>query len=173
MPAFQQPKIIIITGPCGVGKTEITSRLHQEYGIELIRGDDIKGNLFPEISNIVLYPDKLLQIKEIIFETAKDIYHKGQSAVIDYVVLGEHYIQAFQQAFGEDLYFFVLLADLETIYERDEQRECWTTGKAVIDHIHERYSSLKQLIGEETYINSTHQSPEETFQHILDYLSTS
>ncbi|MEM7373103.1 MAG: AAA family ATPase [Bacteroidota bacterium] len=172
MPPFHQPKVIIITGPCGVGKTEITDLFDQQFDINLIRGDDIKEELFPEISNITLYPDKLQQVKKIIFEQAKDIYHKGQSAVIDYVILGEAYIQTFQQAFGRDLYFFVLLPDLETIYKRDEERECWTAGKAVIDHIHERYTTLKKLIGEETYIDSSHQSPEVTFQHISKYLSS-
>lgn len=163
---LKNPSVIVITGPCGVGKTTITDVLAKELEILLIRGDDLKHVLYPTISDITQYPERLQEVKAALFTKAKEQFREGHSVVIDYVVLGSAYIQAFQEEFGEYLIMKVLFPPKDVIYQRDEQRDCWTSGRKIIDHLYEKFKTLEDLIGKDNYIDTSHQTPTET-AHIL------
>jgi len=79
----KHPKVIIITGPCGVGKTTITNILSQKIEVKFIDGDQIKQRLFPEIVYINKHPDKLEIMKQTILELSKTHFSNGKSVLID------------------------------------------------------------------------------------------
>lgn len=165
-----KPRIIIITGPCGVGKSTITKLLANELNLPLVSGDQIKEDLFPDIAIITQHPEKLQHIKQEIFEQCRQFFENGRSAVVDYVITGENYIRQFQYAFGKGLSMYVLLPPKEVIYQRDESRECWTSGKEVIDHLYQGYVGLKEVIGPDNYINNEGETAFETLQKIMHRL---
>ena len=164
------PKIIIITGPCGVGKTTLTQKLADKLSFKRISGDDIKNALFPDIPIITEKPECLAMVKDKILTISKINYRDGYTTVIDYVILGKDYINKFRQAFGKDLIFKVLLPDRKTIYERDKNRQCWSSGKECIDELYDKYVQLIDFLGEENYINNNHQTEDETLEKIIKLL---
>lgn len=160
-------KLIILTGPCGVGKTTITNLLAQKCKVEVIRGDRLKNSMFPHISILPKHPNKLQLLKEELFTLSKEHFYQGKSVLIDYVILGDLYIRKYQEEFGKNLYIKVLFPELEIAIERDNQRKCWTSGREVIEELYKKYEELKELIGGENYLNTSDQSPENTTQLLV------
>ena len=82
--------------------------------------------------------------------------------------LGEEYISEYKNAFKENLIFKVILPKRMVIYERDQNRKCWTSGRKIINELHHKYSNLVDLIGQENYIDNENETPEETAQRIIN-----
>jgi hypothetical protein len=87
------------------------------------------------------------------------------------VILGEDYIRQFRNAFKEDLIIKVLLPRKMVIYERDQKRICWTSGRKTIDDLYHKYLNLMEVIGHENYIDSEHETAEETAERIISGLN--
>jgi len=164
----KKPKIIIITGPCGVGKTTIAKIISKNIDVKVVNGDKIRKSIFPNIIYITKHPEKLQFVKEKIFELSKQQFFKKQSILIDYVILGEEYIKRFKNEFKEHLVIKVILPSKEVIYERDKKRSCWTSGQKMIDELYQKYLDLVNVIGKENYINNGKETPEETARSILN-----
>jgi len=166
----QHPKVIILTGPCGVGKTTIANLLIEELSIELVSGDDIKSTLFPDIDYINKHSTELALVKEKIFELSELHFSNNKSVLIDYVVLGKEYIERFKHRFKDHLVIKVLLPKKKIIYDRDQQRESWVSGRRIIDELYSKYESLKDVIGESHYVDNGEESPIETTKELLALL---
>ena len=160
-------KVIIITGPCGVGKTTITNLLAKELNLPLISGDHLKEILFPDIAYITEYPEKLKELKRAILQKAKKLVEQGNSAIIDYVILGESYVGEYQKEFDKSLIVKVLFPSIDVAIQRDALRDCWTSGSEMINELYKKYKRLEPIIGRENYMDTGNQSPEETVAIIL------
>lgn len=165
------PIVLIVTGPCGSGKTTISSLIAANHPFIRLCGDDIKEELFPGIVDIQEYPEKLKQVGSEILERARTHFANGEHVVIDYIVLAEARLEEYKRIFSDHLQIRVLLASRESIITRDETRECWTAGEACVDQLHEGFSQLKAFIGAEHYIDSSEETPEETYvKHFAGWL---
>lgn len=160
-----KPIILILTGPTGVGKTTLCKMVADRFNYTYVSGDEIKEKLFPGVEDITVYPEKLADVKKELLKRAKEIFDNGNSVVIDYVILGEEYIKKIKELFDGHLVFKVLLPTLESIQARDKERECWTAGEESVKDLYEKYLKLKPLIGKENYIDTTDETPEETFNN--------
>ena len=163
----QKAKVIILTGPCGVGKTTLAKIIANRLNIELIDGDKIRKSTFPNVDYITKHPEKLSVVKEKIFELSKKYFSNNTSTIIDYVILGEDYLNRFRNEFQENLILQVLLPDKEIIYERDKKRSCWTSGEQIIDDLYQKYLGLVDVIGQENYLDNENQTAAETATKIL------
>lgn len=160
-------KIIILTGPCGVGKTTIANIISKKIKVELIDGDRIKANLFPDVDYITEFPEKLKIVKETILELSKKHFSNDKSVLIDYVIIGRDYISQFQNFFKENLIFKVILPKRMIAYQRDQDRECWTSGRKTIDELYDKYINLIDVIGRDNYVDNEGETAEETALRIL------
>ena len=166
------PIVLILTGPCGVGKTTVSQRLAQSLGMLRISGDEIKDRLFPQIGDITQFPDKLQQVKQQLLLESKDQFAQGKSIVVDYVVLGKPFISQFRTSFGSHLMIKVLFPSYSVIYKRDLQRSCWTSGKACIDGLVLKFEALRDFIGAEHFLDNGGETVEETvvrLQHFIHF----
>lgn len=155
--------VIVITGPCGAGKTTISTLVAEKFSIPCLRGDDIKEELFPGLVNITKYPKELKAVKAKLLRRAEEVFRNNSSVVVDYIVIGR-YIQEFQKLFGNHLIFKVLFPVMEILVHRDENRDCWTAGE---DHLHDLCSKFKRdeaLIGNNNFIDNSHESAIETLE---------
>lgn len=165
------PIILIVTGPCASGKTTITSLIAENHPFIRICGDDIKHELYPDIVHIQEHPDKLKQVASEIVERARKHFENGEHVVIDYIVLAQERLEEYKRLFSDHLQIRVLLAHRASIIQRDELRECWTAGEACVDQLYESFTQLKDFIGAEHYIDSSEETPEETYvKHFATWL---
>lgn len=167
----KQPIVLIVTGPCGSGKTTITNLIVQNSNFIRISGDDIKNEFFPEIENITDYPEGLEKVYFEIFQRAKKHFENGENIVIDYVVLGQKRMEEYKKAFSKSLEIRVLLSRKEIIIKRDQLRECWTSGEKCIIALYDSFNQLKDYIGVDNYIDNSEETTEETYlKHFASWL---
>jgi hypothetical protein len=98
---------------------------------------------------------------------------KGNNVVIDYIIFGQYegFIKSFRNEFGDNFSVKVLFPSFEKMAKRDAERKCWTTGKERIETVHSEFEALKDIIGEENYLDTSEQSPEDTVQDIISTLT--
>lgn len=160
---IKKPVVLIVTGPCGSGKTTITDLIVQNQNFTRICGDDIKDELFPGVVKIDEFPKDLEKVYQEIFCRAKKHFSNGENVVIDYVILGKHRIDDYQRTFSKNLIIRVLLSSKEVIIKRDLLRECWTSGEKCVNTLYDSFNKLKDYIGIDNYIDSSEDTPEETY----------
>lgn len=158
-----KPFILIVTGPCGSGKTTITNLITQSGKFVHISGDDIKNELFPKIEKINYYPEALERVYIEIFQRAKKHFELGENVVIDYIILGQKRIEEYRKTFSKHLVIKVLFSRREIIIKRDQTRKCWTAGENCVSDLYERFNKLQDYIGIENYIDNSEETPEETY----------
>lgn len=165
---MKHPKVIILTGPCGVGKTTISRLCLNRLDAAYISGDEIAKRLFPEISYITKHPEKLKIVKNEIFALSSRFFHdQEKTTLIDYVILGDEYISKFKETFKSDLIIKVFLPEREVIYQRDLERDCWESGRAMIDLLYDKYVALRDTIGTDNYIDNGNETVEETVNNLM------
>lgn len=77
----------------------------------------------------------------------------------------------FKEAFGDNLEIKVLFPIQEEIIKRDRERECWTTGIDRISSVYNEFEAIKDKIGGNNYINTTNQTPIDTFDKYFSHYS--
>ena len=139
-----------------------------------LSGDEIAKRLYPEVSYITKHPEKLKVVKDEILELSKRYFHDQERTIlIDYVILGEAYLAKFKEAFKSNLMLKVLLPAREVIYRRDQERDCWESGRAMIDQLYDRYIELRDSIGAEHYLDNGKETAEETVSKLVQEIMRS
>ncbi len=165
--------VIVIAGPPGVGKTTISKMLSGYFNCAYISEDEEAKDVFPETYiHIEDDPDTLKIAESVLLQKAKKIFDSGESVVIDRVNLGKEFIEETKKAFHSHLMIIVLWSPVETIIERDNKRESWTSGESVIKRYCKKYEELKPIIHEKHYIDNSHQTPAETLAELIDAIES-
>jgi adenylate kinase family enzyme len=160
-------KVLILTGPAGAGKTTISEFLEKRCGYTNVDGDEADAELFPEGKHYKPENAERLRLAHgKIFRMAKESFDSGRSVVVHYVIFGFYleFIERFRQAFGECLEIKVLMPSTEEMIRRDLEREVWTAGERRIREVRAELEALKEEIGPENFIDSTGETPEQTFE---------
>ncbi len=160
--------VIVIAGPPGIGKTTISRMLSGYCHCAYLSEDEVAKEVFPKTYiHIENDPDQLKIAESALLQKAKEIFDSGESVVIDRVNLGNEFIKEIIKTFHSHLIIKVLWSPVETIIERDQKRECWTSGESVIKRFYKKYEELKPMINEKHYIDNSHQSPVETLAEFI------
>jgi adenylylsulfate kinase-like enzyme len=158
-----EPIVLILTGPCGVGKTTIANLIAQNNHFIHIFGDNIQSELYPGIENIAAYPGALEKIYKEILQKAKKLFKEGKNVVIDYIIVDQKTIEEYKEAFSGNLLIKVLLSKKEVIAERDGTRIDWRAGEKFIGELCDLFAGIKDYIGTDNYIDTSLETPEETY----------
>lgn len=164
-----KPFVIVIAGPTGVGKTALVEVIKKHFDCSYLSEDKIAKEIFPNTyKDIEDYPDKVGIIARQLFRRAKDIFENGESVVIDRINLEKEFIKDIKKTFHKHLVLKILWPPIKTTIERDRKREGWTSGENAIKKYYKKYEELKTIVGEENFIDNSHQTPEETFEKFIE-----
>ena len=163
-------RILLLTGPGGSGKTTIAERIAQKHDYIYLDGDHEDTEFFPQggqrdPANAVL----MTKAHKKILRLAKAHYDQGKNVVVDYIIFGQfrEFIESFRGEFGEDFTVKVLFPSQEECIRRDAERECWTAGEENIAQTTHDLLAIKDVIGDENFVDSTEMSSEETISHLI------
>jgi adenylate kinase family enzyme len=159
--------IIILTGPGGAGKSTIAEMIEKECGYVLLDGDNEDSDFFPDGGQwLPENSNKLDQAHDKIISKTKKLVQSGNKVVVDYIVFGHYkeFFDKFRKAFREDLHIAVLFPKQSEIVIRDKERECWTTGVDRIKAVYCEFKKHRDEIGVKNYIDTSGQTPKETFE---------
>lgn len=134
-------KVIIITGPGGVGKTTIAKLLRKEHGYILLDGDSEDTEFFPKGGQwLSKNSSKLKKAHNKIFNKTKELVQNGNNVIVDYIIF-DYYLEffnKFDKEFGDELQIIILFPKKSEIIIRDSKRKCWTTGAEHINIIYNK-----------------------------------
>ena len=160
-------KVLLLTGPGGVGKTTVSELLAQRAGWVRLDADQADSEFFPNggqwlpenTENLAIAHDKIIR-------EASKLYGTGSNVVVDYIIFGRYleFIKKLKKEFKDYLEVKVLFPSREETVKRDLERECWTTGEKRIMEVMAEFEKIKAHIGQENYIDTTGQTPEGTFE---------
>ncbi len=166
-------EILFLSGTCGAGKSTISKLFEQEKNIVVISQDDIRREKFGTEKIRPFLPEASEQEKEVrkvLFEKITEAYAAGKSVVVDCILnelngeltkeLGD-FLE--QNQFPHKI--FILQPKLETVLERNRNRECWQVEDSRVTDLWENVEKLRSKNGF-NFIDTTTQSPEETFDEI-------
>lgn len=166
---LQKPKILFLSGTCGAGKTTI-SKLFEKEGWKVLHGDEITNELFGNCE-IWKSPEKLEKVHEKLITDAQKLLKNGKSVVIDFVCDKKSEIEFWKQNFPE-VSFQLLHPSLNTIFQRD--RENFPDRDEVFEkrttELHEILENLRELYGAENFLDTSSETPEQTFAKIFKKL---
>ncbi|MBU2235973.1 AAA family ATPase [Patescibacteria group bacterium] len=163
----KNPKVLILTGPGGSGKTTIANLLVERCNFALLDGDNVDTEFFPKGEQWL--PENSKKLREAhnkILKQTKDMFDNGKSVVVDYIIFS-HYLDFFQQfgkEFGNNLDIKILFPSQEELVTRDKERNCWTTGVERINSVRKEFNNLRNKVGNEKFIDTSGQTAEETFK---------
>jgi adenylate kinase family enzyme len=166
-------KVLLLTGPGGAGKSTIAELIADRGDFVYLDGDHEDTEFFPDGNQWLPENEELLaKAHEKILRKTKELVAQGKNVVIDYIIFGRYreFIESFRKEFGSDLLVKVLFPSKDKIIQRDRdrERECWRTGVERINAVYAEYESLKDVIGEENFLDTSRRSVEETIKLIIE-----
>jgi adenylate kinase family enzyme len=161
------PTVLLLTGPGGAGKTTIAKLIASRIGFAYVDGDKEDSEFFPDGYHWLPEKAELLRkAHEKIFGIAKNLVGEGKDVVVDYIIFGYYleFMEMFRKEFGDTFHVRVLFPTTEEVITRDREREIWTTGEERIKAVSQDFLAIKDIIGAEKYLDTTHQTPDQTFE---------
>ena len=163
------PHVVLLTGPAGAGKTTIAKLLTEKNDYHYIDGDHEDTEFFPKGGQRLPENAELLKkAHQKIIDLARGAADEGRNVVIDYIIFDHHadFIASLKGLFDSRFKIVVLMPSYEETVKRDHEREIWTAGENAIQIARQQLEELKGEIGEESYIDTTHFTPEESYQAV-------
>jgi predicted kinase len=175
------PKLILLNGPAGIGKTTIAQRYIDEHPLALsISGDDI-------IVMLGQWLEHEAKAREIVFEFTREMarthLRSGHDVVLPYLVAHVEHADAFQQLAeecGADYYEVLLTTDRTESVERMLERGTW--GERGTDPLTEEdrseverlYDAVHGSVGERPHVlvvRSVKGDIDGTYRQLIEHIS--
>jgi predicted kinase len=169
----KMPRVLLLTGTCGSGKTTIATLLAEQAGWTHINEDNIWHNCFGKNRGQFLSDEHRLKrqrVHNIVLEQLLWSLHSGRDVVIDATVhesppeAYEEYQRMFE-AHEIEWSIRVLHPRLEVAMARDARRTCWSVGEKGVKELREKFN--KGMVNAEWYVDNSDETAEETLSRLL------
>jgi predicted kinase len=114
-----KPKVIILMGLPGSGKSFVSNYLYEKYGLTVLSGENITYSLF---GSEKCSTEQYAQAYKVLRQIAKDLLEQDYSLVIDGTNLKYEFRQQIYQDVDSGAYLIYLVTDDETALKRTSQR---------------------------------------------------
>ena len=116
-------KLYLITGPCGVGKTTVSKCLAEKLDKSvLLEGDDFYHHVISGYVSAWKEGNHLDIFWKVVIDTINNYLNTGYDVVFNYIINKEEFDKLSLIFKDIDTKFIVLIANSETLLERDSKR---------------------------------------------------
>ncbi len=127
--------LYLITGPCGVGKSTISRHLAEQLSKSvLLEGDDFYHHVVSGYVQAWKEGNHLDIFWKVVIDTINNYLNAGYDVVFNYIINKDNFISLKDEFKKIDTKFIVLLADSNTLLERDSKRpiDCQMKDRCVL-----------------------------------------
>lgn len=173
MDTHSQPRVLLLTGTCGSGKTTVAALLAKRHGWVHVSEDEIWPRLFGKNRGAFGSEEhrrKRREVHEISFARIREALGAGANVVVDATVHESppealHEYREWFAAHGVSWAIRVLHPRLEVAVARDAQRRAWTVGAQRVAALRAKFTGVE--IGRECFLDTSDDTPEETMARLL------
>ncbi|MEK7620472.1 MAG: AAA family ATPase [Patescibacteria group bacterium] len=116
-------KLIIINGPCGIGKSTTAKNLHESMPLSYLVDVDAIGR---NISHYREYQEERWELREAVaFATVDAVLSVGRDVIVEKMIFGEDVLNKYQEIgerYGADIVEIILWASKEFVMRRADDR---------------------------------------------------
>ena len=171
---MHMPRVVLLTGTCGSGKTTIATLLAEQAGWTRISEDDIWHNCFGKNRGKFQSDEhryKRQQVHDMVFGQLLTALRSGRNVVIEATV-HESPPEAYQEywrmfeAQAIEWTIRVLHPRLEVAVARDANRSSWTVGAEGVGELRAKFTG--EVLGPECFVDNSDETPEQTLSRLLE-----
>jgi predicted kinase len=175
----RNPKVLVLSGTCGSGKTTIAGLIGAREGWCHVSEDGIWPRHFGKDRGVFGTPDhrrKRGVVHREVLEMVRAARRDGLHVVIDATIHEappealEEYRTMFSAA-GIEWYLCVLYPRVEVAIARDAGRERGSLGAARVAALHSKFTG--RVIPAECFLDTSSDTPEATAERVLESLANS
>jgi len=167
-----KPKIVILTGPPGSGKTTINEILAKKVKKSVVVSSDTLRDFVKNGYADRNHKDWKKQLNlgaENTILLAKNFYKSGFNVFMDDVLIEERFYHYFGTLKNYDLKIFLLLPNKETVAKRDLERGKYALKERAL-YLYDKFIEFLKKEKRFDVIDSSQQTPEETASLIMEKL---
>ncbi|HLN18822.1 MAG TPA: helicase-related protein, partial [Patescibacteria group bacterium] len=167
---IKKPTLLIISGPWGSGKTTISKMIERKFGFIRVNNDEIYKKYFPDVCNEMWHhPKEIEEAEEKMVEIIKENLEKKKNIVVDYS--GGWRLLKYKDEFKANIIIKNLFPAKEIIFDRYKNRGERNDGALEeIEIAIEKQKKFKLRFGDENFIDTSNESPEETLEKHFSFL---
>lgn len=139
-------QLIILNGPCGVGKSTIAGLLHAEMDRSLLIQPDALRRL---MSGYRAHFEESRDVRDHMTFALLDVaVNDGCPAIVEQIYHAEHYLEtlrAMAESKGYEVFEYILWAEWETVWTRSQERPQRPNSLLTPELIREKWEQIGEL----------------------------
>lgn len=139
-------KLIIINGPCGIGKSTTAKNLHKSMPLSYLVDVDAIGR---NISHYSEYNEERWELREAVaFATVHAVLATDRNAIVEKMIFWKHVLDKYLEIgkkYGADITEIILWASKDFVMERAEKRGWHEGGLLTPEKVEKFWHNIDEL----------------------------
>ncbi|PIQ67275.1 hypothetical protein CO173_00995 [Candidatus Uhrbacteria bacterium CG_4_9_14_3_um_filter_41_35] len=169
-------KLIILNGPCGVGKSTLAKALHTEMPLSFLVDIDVINGFIADHEDDIDKEERWKISKEVSKAILKTMLELGRDVIVDKMIYDDTLLNEYREiaeSFSSEVFEIILWAEKAVVMARASERGFLKSGRLTAESCElfwHKIDELKALRQEVEIIDSTWLTSEEVLKKVKNVL---